>query len=64
MHCGVSLPMYPEVVYALRLLLDELGVAKAFFYRPHDLRRGHAEDLRLSGCNKFAAVIAKSLLFA
>ena len=41
--------MCTEVVYALRLMLDEVGVEKAFLYRPHDLRRGHAEDLRLSG---------------
>ena len=61
---SVSLLMCPEVVYALRLMLDELGVEKAWFYRPHDLRRGHAEDLRLSGCHQFAAVIVRSHLFA
>ena len=26
-----------------------VGTERAQFYRPHDLRRGHAEDLRLSG---------------
>ena len=35
-------------VAALRALLEAVGTEKAQFYRPHDLRRGHAEDLRLS----------------
>ena len=33
----------------LRTLLEELGTERAQFYRPHDLRREHAEDLRLAG---------------
>ena len=33
----------------LRRMLEEVGTERAKFYRPHDLRRGHAEDLRLSG---------------
>ena len=36
-------------VEALRFLLEAVGTDRAKFYRPHDLRRGHAEDLRLSG---------------
>jgi hypothetical protein len=36
-------------VNALRALLEAIGTERAQFYRPHDLRRGHAEDLRLSG---------------
>lgn len=36
-------------VNALRALLEAVGTERAQFYRPHDLRRGHAEDLRLSG---------------
>ena len=38
-----------DSVRSLRLILDALGTAKAHDYRPHDLRRGHAEDLRLGG---------------
>ena len=33
----------------LRILLEAVGTQNAHLYRPHDLRRGHAEDLRLSG---------------
>ena len=33
----------------LRCILAELGVANAHEYRTHDLRRGHALDLQLSG---------------
>lgn len=33
----------------LRLLLQKIGVAGALDYRCHDLRRGHALDLQLSG---------------
>ena len=35
----------------MRLLLEAVGTNNAHLYRPHDLalRRGHAEDLRLSG---------------
>ena len=33
----------------LRNMLDTLGVADAAHYRTHDLRRGHSEDLKLSG---------------
>ena len=36
-------------VTALRHLLEAVGTERAQFYRPHDLRRGHAEDLRLAG---------------
>ena len=39
----------PDTVAALRKLLEAVGTERAQFYRPHDLRRGHAEDLRLSG---------------
>eukprot|EP00973_Karenia_brevis_P004820 662531-Karenia_brevis.AAC.1 len=30
-------------------MLLEIGVAEPLLYRMHDLRRGHAEDLRASG---------------
>ena len=33
----------------MRSLLEAVGTNSAHLYRPHDLRRGHAEDLRLSG---------------
>lgn len=39
----------PGAVEALRLMLEAVGTENAGLYRPHDLRRGHAEDLRLSG---------------
>ena len=38
----------------LRNALEAIGVPDAQSYRTHDFRRGHAEDLRLSGwdsCN-------------
>ena len=38
-----------DAVRGLRFLLAVVGVDKASNYRPHDLRRGHAEDLRLGG---------------
>ena len=38
-----------DSVAALRRLLSEVGAERAQFLRPHDLRRDHAEDLRLSG---------------
>ena len=41
--------MRPGAVAALRLILGAVGTERAKFYRPHDLRRGHAEDLRISG---------------
>ena len=41
--------VFAGAVYMLRVLLEELGTERAQFYRPHDLRRGHAEDLRLKG---------------
>ena len=33
----------------LRTMLSYIGVEGADRYRPHDLRRGHAEDLRVAG---------------
>ena len=59
MHCL----LHTEVVYALRLMLDEVGIEKAFLYRPHDLRRGHAEDLRLSGeaCMVFSVAVVNCI---
>ena len=42
--------MKPHVVMeGLRTLLEGFGVPNARLYRTHDLRRGHAEDLRLGG---------------
>ena len=38
-----------DAVKKLRQLLSAVGVRDARLYRPHDLRRGHAEDLRLEG---------------
>ena len=34
---------------SLRALLAEIGVPSAETYVPHDMRRGHAEDLRCGG---------------
>ena len=36
-------------VLGLRILLMAIGIPNSRKYRPHDLRRGHAEDLRASG---------------
>ncbi len=33
----------------LRFMLGQVGVVKAELFRTHDLRRGHARDLQLSG---------------
>ena len=38
-----------EALRMLRVMLTALGIAKAQQYRTHDLRRGHAKDLQLSG---------------
>ena len=38
-----------EALGLLRNRLETLGVPEALHYRTHDLRRGHAEDLKLSG---------------
>ena len=38
-----------KALATLRLLLASVGVAQAGEYRTHDLRRGHALDLQLSG---------------
>ena len=35
----------------LRSMLEKLEVPEAIHYRTHDLRRGHAEDLKLSGAS-------------
>ncbi len=40
-----------KALAVLREILHELGTPGADFYRTHDLRRGHADDLRLSGCS-------------
>ena len=32
-------------------MLETLDVPEALHYRTHDLRRGHAEDLKLSGAS-------------
>ena len=38
-----------DALYALRFMLQAVGVDRFAYYRTHDLRRGHAEDLRCSG---------------
>ena len=38
-----------EANSALKDMLGKIGVAKAKEYRTHDIRRGHARDLQLSG---------------
>ena len=38
-----------DAVKKLRQLLSAVGVRDARLSRPHDLRRGHSEDLRLEG---------------
>ena len=50
----VGEPLFPGITPAraleiLRLLLAGIGVSNAGQYRTHDLRRGHALDLQLSG---------------
>ena len=44
-------------VMALRQMLEAVGTERATFYRPHDLRRGHAEDLRLEGRPTYACCL-------
>ena len=58
----VYVAVVPDTVVALRKLLEAVGTERAQFYRPHDLRRGHAEDLRLSGaclfiCRRFCVCL-------
>ena len=38
-----------KAIGTLRIMLAAVGVKKAASFRTHDLRRGHAEDLRQSG---------------
>ena len=38
-----------DALGVLRMLLQSVGVADSREYRTHDLRRGHAKDLQLSG---------------
>ena len=40
---------FPDANKMLRVVLEAIGTENAGTYRTHDLRRGHAEDLRLSG---------------
>ena len=40
---------FAEANKILRVVLEATGTVNADTYRTHDLRRGHAEDLRLSG---------------
>jgi len=52
--------LFPDIHAAkalgvLRWLLTQLGVESAGSYRTHDLRRGHALDLQLSGVFPFPA---------
>ena len=47
-------PLFPGITPAralevLRLMMAGIGVVNAGQYRTHDLRRGHALDLQLSG---------------
>ena len=39
------------------ICFQSLGVKDHMAYRTHDLRRGHALDLQLSGVNKFTDII-------
>ena len=39
-----------EALHRLRRLLQKLAIPSASKYRTHDLRRGHAEDMRQCGC--------------
>ena len=41
------------VLKLLRSILEGLGVEKPGAYRTHDLRRGHALDLQLSGASLY-----------
>ena len=50
--------LFPEfsttgVLKLLRSILEGLGVEKPGAYRTHDLRRGHALDLQLSGASLY-----------
>ena len=54
--CGLDYGSRPFAQYsphfaltALRCILHDLGTPEAAKYRTHDLRRGHAQDLRESG---------------
>ena len=54
----------------LRAILSKLEVANASEYRCHDLRRGHARDLQMSGkplhlcaCAVVGLVVCKALRF-
>ena len=53
-QCAVGEKLFENITAAsalnkLREMLTRLGVAEACCYRTHDLRRGHAKDLQLSG---------------
>ena len=48
----------PGATATLRLLLEAVGTKSAHLYRPHDLRRGHAEDLTLSGASLWKILAA------
>ena len=50
----VGKPIFPgmtagSALAALRSILEDLGISDAKRYRTHDLRRGHAKDLQISG---------------
>lgn len=52
--CAVGDRLFPGIsagraLSELRQFLSEIGIADASKYRTHDLRRGHAKDLQLSG---------------
>ena len=46
-----------DALGALCAMLELLGVERCREFRTHDFRRGHAEDLRLSGAVRVAALV-------
>ena len=46
-----------RALQVLRVILHGLGVQEHMSYRTHDLRRGHARDLQLSGTAHLSACL-------
>lgn len=46
-----------EALATLRHMLEQIGVKRPHLYRLHDIRRGHAKDLQLSGQLNACAVL-------
>ena len=62
---GSGKNLFPGITAAsaltmLREMLEVVGAQGARSYRTHDLRRGHAKDLQVSGWLAFSFIVAKS----